>query len=203
MFVRTCVYMHTCMCVRTCVYMHTCVCARAQTRVNAPTRARTHLKTPSAPFVHTHTHTHTHTHAHTHRFVSYDNPIAAQQAIQGMNGFEIDGKRLKVTHPAPPSPPVPLSISLPLPPLPLSPLPRFVSSGARAHAPRHQASAVFAPERERAVLAVCCLSPPFSLTHTHSLSGKYAGGSEAGQEEGTTRLSPCNRMCSLPLECVL
>lgn len=29
-------------------------------------------------------------------FVSFDNPIAAQQAIQGMNGQECDGKRLKV-----------------------------------------------------------------------------------------------------------
>ena len=29
-------------------------------------------------------------------FVSFDNPIAAQQAIQGMNGHEVEGKRLKV-----------------------------------------------------------------------------------------------------------
>jgi len=29
-------------------------------------------------------------------FVSFDNPIAAQQAIQGMNGQEVDGKHLKV-----------------------------------------------------------------------------------------------------------
>lgn len=29
-------------------------------------------------------------------FVSFDNPIAAQQAIQGMNGQEVEGKRLKV-----------------------------------------------------------------------------------------------------------
>ena len=29
-------------------------------------------------------------------FVSFDNPIAAQQAIMAMNGLEIDGKRLKV-----------------------------------------------------------------------------------------------------------
>jgi hypothetical protein len=29
-------------------------------------------------------------------FVSFDNPIAAQQAIQGMNGLEVEGKRLRV-----------------------------------------------------------------------------------------------------------
>ena len=29
-------------------------------------------------------------------FVSYDNPIAAQAAIQAMNGFQIGMKRLKV-----------------------------------------------------------------------------------------------------------
>ena len=29
-------------------------------------------------------------------FVTFDNPIAAQQAIQGLNGFEVEGKRLKV-----------------------------------------------------------------------------------------------------------
>ena len=31
-----------------------------------------------------------------YRFVSFDNPISAQKAIQGMNGHEIEGKRLKV-----------------------------------------------------------------------------------------------------------
>ena len=29
-------------------------------------------------------------------FVSYDNPVAAQAAIQAMNGFQIGMKRLKV-----------------------------------------------------------------------------------------------------------
>ena len=32
-------------------------------------------------------------------FVSFDNPITAQQAIQGENGSEAEGKRLKVPHP--------------------------------------------------------------------------------------------------------
>ena len=29
-------------------------------------------------------------------FVSYDNPISAQQAVAAMNGMQADGKRLKV-----------------------------------------------------------------------------------------------------------
>jgi CUG-BP- and ETR3-like factor len=29
-------------------------------------------------------------------FVSYDNPVAAQTAVQAMNGMQVDGKRLKV-----------------------------------------------------------------------------------------------------------
>ena len=33
-------------------------------------------------------------------FVSFDNPITAQQAIQGENGSEAEGKRLKVPHPS-------------------------------------------------------------------------------------------------------
>ena len=32
-------------------------------------------------------------------FVSFDNPITAQQAIQGENGSEAEGKRLKVPTP--------------------------------------------------------------------------------------------------------
>jgi CUG-BP- and ETR3-like factor len=29
-------------------------------------------------------------------FVSYDNPVSAQTAVQAMNGMQVDGKRLKV-----------------------------------------------------------------------------------------------------------
>lgn len=33
---------------------------------------------------------------HSSGFVSYDNPVSAQAAIQAMNGFQIGMKRLKV-----------------------------------------------------------------------------------------------------------